>query len=94
MSQLQNINVSSIQRLPSPTEYLTRIPTPDPVEQLVVKGREEIAAILSGEDDRLLLIAGPCSIHDTKAGLEYAHRLKQVADRYSDRMLVHNAGLL
>ena len=88
MSQLQNINVSSIQRLPSPTEYLTRLPTPDSVAQLVVKGREEIAAILSGEDDRLLLISGPCSIHDTKAGLDYAHRLKQLADRYSDRMLV------
>ena len=88
MVQLQNINVSSIQRLPSPTEYLTRLPTPDSVAQLVVKGREEIAAILSGEDDRLLLISGPCSIHDTKAGLEYAHRLKEVADKYSDRMLV------
>ena len=88
MGQLQNINVSSIQRLPSPTEYLTRLPTPDSVAQLVVKGREEIAAILSGEDDRLLLISGPCSIHDTKAGLDYAHRLKQLADRYSDRILV------
>ena len=88
MGQLQNINVSSIQRLPSPAEYLTRLPTPDSVAQLVVKGREEIAAILSGEDDRLLLISGPCSIHDTKAGLDYAHRLKQLADRYSDRMLV------
>ncbi len=88
MSQLQNVNVSSIQRLPPPTEYLTRLPAPDLVAQLVVKGREEIAAILSGEDDRLLLISGPCSIHDTKAGLEYAHKLKQVADRYSDRILV------
>jgi 3-deoxy-7-phosphoheptulonate synthase len=58
------------------------------VTQLVVKGREEIAAILSGEDDRLLLISGPCSIHDTKAGLDYAHRLKQLADKYSDRILV------
>ncbi len=88
MGQLQNIHVSSIQRLPSPAEYLTRFPTPDSVAQLVVKGRAEIAAILSGEDDRLLLISGPCSIHDTKAGLDYAHRLKQLADKYSDRILV------
>lgn len=57
-------------------------------EQVVSAGREAAASILDGEDDRLLVIVGPCSVHDPNAALDYARRLYEVADRRSDRLFV------
>jgi 3-deoxy-7-phosphoheptulonate synthase len=88
MAQLYNINIQQIRPLPSPREYQERLPITDSITQTVAQGREAIADILSGRDDRLLIIAGPCSIHDTQAGLEYAGRLKELADRFQDRLLI------
>ncbi len=88
MAQLHNINIQQIRPLPSPREYQERWPITDSITQTVAQGREAIADILSGRDDRLLIIAGPCSIHDTQAGLEYAGRLKELADRFQDRLLI------
>src|SRR5687767_3721200 len=56
--------------------------------QTVVEGREAVKRGLAGTHRRLLVIAGPCSIHDPEAGLEYARRLKALADQVADRMLV------
>ena len=55
---------------------------------MVERGRSEVRAVLDGLDDRLLVIVGPCSIHDPVAGLEYARRLAVEADRHRDRLLV------
>ncbi len=88
MAQLYDINIQEIRPLPSPKEYRERLPITDSITKTVAQGREAIADILSGRDDRLLIIAGPCSIHDTQAGLEYADRLKGLADRFQDRLLV------
>ena len=75
MEQLQNTNISKIQRLPSPENYLDRLPITNEAAAMIVNGRTEIANILAGRDNRLLVIAGPCSIHDTQAGIEYIGRL-------------------
>lgn len=88
MPQLRDTNIKNIQPLPSPNDYMERLPVTEKIASLVAQGRKEIAAIMSGHDDRLLIITGPCSIHDTKASLEYASRLKDVAAKYSDRLLV------
>lgn len=88
MPQLYDINIQEIRPLPSPNEYRKRLPITDSITETVARGRKAIADILSGQDDRLLIIAGPCSIHDTQAGLEYAGRLKELADRFQDRLLV------
>ncbi len=85
---LQDANVARITRLPAPTEYQTGLPMPESAANTVIKGRKEVSQILSGEDNRLLIIVGPCSLHDPKAGLEYAHRLKDLAGKYGDRLLI------
>jgi len=58
------------------------------MSQAVARSREEIADIVSGRDNRFLIIVGPCSIHDPVASDEYAHRLKTLADRYGDKVLI------
>ncbi|KAJ3067736.1 3-deoxy-7-phosphoheptulonate synthase [Podochytrium sp. JEL0797] len=56
--------------------------------ETVVRGRRHARRILHGEDDRLLLIVGPCSIHDVKAAIEYAQRLKALAEKHKDTLCI------
>jgi 3-deoxy-7-phosphoheptulonate synthase len=60
---------------PSPEVILAEIPLPEAAATQVERGRAEVRAVLDGTDDRLLVIAGPCSVHDPEAALEYAERL-------------------
>ena len=87
-SRIKNLNVASISPLDPPSEYLAEIPITREVEELVVRSRQEIADIVSGDDDRLLVITGPCSIHDEAAGREYAERLAALAAEVSDNVMV------
>lgn len=81
-------SVSAFARtLPMPTEVGARYPASDRVKALVVESRRAVRAVLKGEDERLLLIAGPCSIHDETSALEYARRLARLADEVSDVIL-------
>ncbi|KAL2759965.1 hypothetical protein ACRALDRAFT_2095436 [Sodiomyces alcalophilus JCM 7366] len=66
-----------------PALLISEIPMSDTALQTVVRGRQEAASIVMGQDDRLLVIIGPCSIHDPPTALEYCQRLKAVADRLS-----------
>ncbi|KAJ3330643.1 3-deoxy-7-phosphoheptulonate synthase [Blyttiomyces sp. JEL0837] len=54
----------------------------------VAKARRQAAKILKGEDDRILVIVGPCSIHDVNAAMDYGKRLKEMADLYRDQLLI------
>lgn len=54
----------------------------------VLKGRRDVSSILDGTDDRLLVISGPCSIHDVKAGIEYAEKLKVLAEKHKNDLVV------
>ena len=71
-----------------PAILMEEIPLSTKAQATVQSGRTEISQILEGKDDRLLLIAGPCSIHDTKAAIEYAQKLKKLADRYSEDLCI------
>ena len=71
-----------------PAILIEEIPLSVKAQATVETGRNEISQILEGKDDRLLVIAGPCSIHDTAAAMEYAQKLKKLADHYSQELCV------
>ena len=87
-SRIKNLNVASISPLDPPSEYLAEIPTSRDVEELVFKSRQEVADIIAGRDERLVVVTGPCSIHDEIAGREYAERLAALSDEIKDHILV------
>lgn len=74
--------------IPSPTEVKSLFPASVDVKRMVVDTRRAIERILSGEDDRVLLICGPCSIHDVGEGIEYAKRLATMAAAVDEHMLI------
>lgn len=86
--QTQYLRVSKTVRLLPPRELKTEIVANDAVKQAVTASREALNRILDGEDDRLAVVVGPCSIHDVDAAMEYAEKLKKLADDVADRMLV------
>lgn len=75
-------------RLPSPGDLTRALPL-DPCQARTARaGRLQAVEALTGVDDRLLVVCGPCSLHDPVAALEYAHRLRVLADRLSEDLLV------
>ena len=94
MPQIHDLNIQSIEPLPTPVEFIEKFPITPQIAQLVSDGREEIAGILRGEGDRLLVIAGPCSIHDVESGLEYATPAEEVGRRRAGPYLGGHASLL
>mgnify|MGYP006303013095 FL=1 len=86
-SQTDDQRIQDITVLPPPEHLIRFFPIADtPVEQLIGETRQRIASILSGKDDRLLVVMGPCSIHDPAAAIDYARRLKAERDRYKDTL--------
>ena len=85
---LINANIGSHYLLPTPGEVMAQLPATAAALETVAEGRREIRAILDGTDKRLLLIVGPCSIHDPKAAVEYGEKLKELAAKVEDRFLV------
>jgi 3-deoxy-7-phosphoheptulonate synthase len=75
-----NLRVESIHPLLPPAILLEELPLSETASITVSRGRDEVARILRGEDDRLVVVAGPCSIHDPVAALDYAQRLRRLAD--------------
>ncbi|MFC9333738.1 3-deoxy-7-phosphoheptulonate synthase [Arthrobacter sp. NPDC057009] len=83
-----NLRVSEITALPTPQEMIAELPLDAKAAGVVERGRDEVRAIMDGVDDRLLVIVGPCSIHDPKAGLEYARRLVSQAEKHKEDLLI------
>ena len=75
-------------QLPAPADLFGRYPLDDEGARLVATARREIAGILGGRDDRLVVVVGPCSIHDPAAALEYAERLAGFASAHADDLRV------
>ena len=71
-----------------PAELRAELPLDDELAEIVLAGRRDVARVLDGYDDRLLVVVGPCSVHDPAAALEYAARLADAATRLSDGLLV------
>ena len=83
-----DLHIRSIEPLASPEELQRMLPLTPSMAQNIADGREQVQRILTGADPRLLVIIGPCSIHDEKAALEYAGRLRELAERVSDAALI------
>ncbi len=83
-----DIRIADLHQLIAPIVLMEELPIDDSEAQLVRESRKLAEKILLGKDDRLLVVVGPCSIHDTKAALEYAERLKAYADTARDDLLV------
>ena len=81
---LYHRRIERIHPLISPQQMLEKISVSDTSYQTVLTGRKEVEAILSGTDDRFLLIAGPCSIHDPASAMDYARRLMCLRNKYRD----------
>ncbi|MFY9316563.1 MAG: 3-deoxy-7-phosphoheptulonate synthase [Burkholderiales bacterium] len=87
-SLLDNVNVEQMTEIPSPDEIHNRIPLSDAAAATVRAGRDALRAILERRDPRLFVVVGPCSIHDPQAALDYARRLKRLADEVRDSLVV------
>ncbi|MCB8890102.1 3-deoxy-7-phosphoheptulonate synthase [Vreelandella malpeensis] len=86
--EVNNLNVLAQDVLTTPDALKTAIPLTDKAEATVIEGRRVIQNILDGSDPRLLMVVGPCSIHDVDAALDYARRLRKLADEVSDSLYI------
>jgi 3-deoxy-7-phosphoheptulonate synthase len=89
MPQIENSHIASIAPLVCPREMKKNLPLPSPIRDLVLASREEVRAMVHGQiPDRLMVVVGPCSIHDPEAAYEYAERLLRVARATREQLLV------
>ena len=88
MQKTDDLRIREIKELVPPAGVLREIPLSDNAAQTTFDTRQAIHRILHGADDRLLVITGPCSIHDVKAAKEYAGRLKVVKDTLAAELLI------
>ena len=84
----RDVHVRSTVPLITPVQLVERLPITVATERTVLDGRRAIQHILRGDDRRLLVVVGPCSIHDEQAALEYADRLSRLSKGLSDRMAI------
>lgn len=85
---VDNINVLAQELLPTPAEVKARLPLTEAARETVLRGRRTVENILDGTDHRLLLVVGPCSIHDVDAAKDYASRLKALHDELSENLFI------
>lgn len=88
VAQLSNTRVASVTPLSTAVQLKKEILVTVEAARTVLAGRQAVERVIDGDDRRLLVIVGPCSIHDPEAALEYAHRLKVLSDQVSESLLV------
>ncbi len=84
--QIDDIRIQEIKELAPPSHVLRAFPTDDKAGETVFASRSSIHRILNGQEDRLLVVVGPCSIHDPKAARDYANRLVEQRRRFADTL--------
>jgi len=88
MSRVRDTRILGYEPLLSPAALLDELPLHEAEAQTVADTRAGVRAVLDGADPRLLVVTGPCSVHDPKAALDYAARLARLRDRYADDLLI------
>jgi len=88
LQRTDDLRITETRPLIPPAILLEEIPVSETASNVVADTRKAVAQVIGGHDSRLVVIAGPCSIHDTKAALEYAGRLKSLADRYAGHLIL------
>ena len=87
-TRIDDTRIAAVRALVSPALLLEELPVTEVVERVVERSRAAIAAALQGRDDRLVVVVGPCSIHDHAQAMDYAARLKAEADALGDALIV------
>ncbi|HWC79450.1 MAG TPA: 3-deoxy-7-phosphoheptulonate synthase [Pseudonocardiaceae bacterium] len=87
-SQVRDLRIEQVRPLISPALLREELPLTDSAAELVARSRRSVVDVLDGTDDRLLVVVGPCSVHDPAAALDYASRLAAVAEELRDDLLV------
>jgi|TARA_B110000263_G_scaffold123185_1_gene107089 3-deoxy-7-phosphoheptulonate synthase len=87
-AQTDNLNIMSNEALLTPEHLKSELPLLGKTLDSVQKAREKIFSILDRKDSRLMVVVGPCSIHDTDAAIDYAKKLKGLADKVSDTLYI------
>ena len=88
MQQTKDLRITGTKEIQTPEAMMAELPLSESAANLVTDTRQQIYDVLDGKDDRLVVIIGPCSIHDTAAALEYADRLKILRDELKDDLLI------
>ena len=88
MSRVTDTRIVGYEPLLSPAALLHELPLGAAQQETVARTRAEVRAVLDGTDDRLLVVTGPCSVHDPKAALDYASRLAGLRERLADDLLI------
>ena len=87
-TRIDDTRIGAVRPLITPALLQEWLPTPDAAQALVAQSRTAISRVLQGQDDRLVVVVGPCSIHDHDQAIEYAQRLKEQADALSEDLLI------
>jgi 3-deoxy-7-phosphoheptulonate synthase len=82
------LRTTLIENLASPAQLAEQIPLNSETADFIIQSRKDIEAVIRGDDQRLLVIIGPCSIHDTTAAIDYAKQLKILRDKYHNELLI------
>ncbi len=88
LAKIDDLRIASIDHVINPDELIARIPVTNAAALTTFNTRREIHDILEGRDDRILVIVGPCSIHDTAAALDYAKQLGELTGQHRDDLLM------
>ncbi|MGH7895587.1 MAG: 3-deoxy-7-phosphoheptulonate synthase, partial [Candidatus Binatia bacterium] len=88
MLKTQNLRVLKTGPLVPPSALKRELPASDGIYEGVIRARATVRDIIAGRDPRLLAIVGPCSIHDPEAALDYARRLRRLAERLAPRIVL------
>jgi 3-deoxy-7-phosphoheptulonate synthase len=88
MSRVSDTRIVGYEPLLSPAALLDELPLGEVQQETVARTRAQVRAVLDGTDDRLLVVTGPCSVHDPKAALDYATRLADLRSRHADDLLI------
>jgi len=86
--QLNNVNVIEEKVLITPISLKEQFPLSEKARTNVLNYRQQVGDIMDGKDKRLLVVSGPCSIHDIKSAKEYAKKLKKLHDKYADKLFI------
>jgi 3-deoxy-7-phosphoheptulonate synthase len=84
----ENLRIASVRPVSTPADVQAELPLTDNAAQTTIAARRAITEILNGRDDRLLVVVGPCSIHDPQAALDYAARLQPLREQLAKQLLI------
>ena len=86
--KLDNVNIDNQEILITPEELKRQLPATEEVKQGIAQNREIVRSIIDGTDKRLLLVVGPCSIHNPKEAIDYAAKLKALSESLNDKLFI------